>query len=183
MNAIIFSDVFGITPALIILKEKIGANSIIDPYEGEYMDFKNEAEAYSYFVNQVGLDRYVSNILNALSHLECKTTLIGFSIGASAIWRLSHNNTNDLIEQGICFYGSQIRHQTNLSPKFDVRLIFPRRELHFDVQALKCALANKPRVTIEQADFLHGFMNYHSENFNSVGYQKYLALLLNDSCR
>lgn len=178
MNAIIFSDVFGITPALIILKEKIGANSIIDPYEGEYMDFKNEAEAYSYFVNQVGLDRYVSNILNALSHIECKTTLIGFSIGASAIWRLSHNNTNDLIEQGICFYGSQIRNYTQITPSFKTHLVFPKNESHFDVCELIDKLVEKQNVDITQVEYLHGFMNSHSSNFDEVGYNNIINAMV-----
>ena len=177
MNIIIFSDVFGITPALIKLKEQLGASRIIDPYDGEYMAFNNEADAYSYFVTQVGLDSYVSKILITLSYLECKTTLIGFSIGASAIWRLSHNITNNLIEQAFCFYGSQIRNFTQITPCFNIHLIFPKKESHFDVRKLIGTLENKANVEITQVEYLHGFMNFHSSNFNEVGYSKTIDLL------
>ena len=186
MDKIIVADIFGTTPALIELSDAISANKIIDPYDGKIMEFENESQAYRYFTENVGLDVYVEQLSQIIKKCSGDVTLIGFSVGASAIWQLSESTPVriiNVVKRAICFYGSQIRHQTNLSPKFDVRLIFPRRELHFDVQALKCALANKPRVTIEQVDFLHGFMNYHSENFNSVGYKKYLALLLNDISR
>ncbi len=172
MNTIIFSDVFGITPALIKLKEQVGASSIIDPYDGEYMGFNNEADAYSYFVTKVGLDSYVSKILITLSSLESKATLIGFSIGASAIWRLSHNITNNLIQQAFCFYGSQIRNFTQITPCFKIHLIFPKKESHFDVCKLIGTLENKPNVAITQVEYLHGFMNFHSSNFNEIGYFK-----------
>lgn len=172
MNTIIFSDVFGITPALIKLKEKLGANSIIDPYEGEYMGFKNEAEAYSYFVSEVGLDRYVLKVLKILSKLKCKTTLVGFSIGASAIWRISEINTNNFIKHAFCFYGSQIRNYTQITPCFKTYLVFPKSELHFDVSNLIDKLVNKHNVDITQVEYLHGFMNSHSSNFNKTGYSE-----------
>ena len=172
MNTILFSDVFGTTPALIKLKEQLGAISIIDPYEGEYMSFNNEADAYSYFVTNVGLDRYVSNVLKVLSDLQCKTTLIGFSIGASAIWRISQNNKNGLIEQAFCFYGSQIRNYTQITPCFKTHLVFPKRESHFDVSELIDQLVIKQNVDITQVEYLHGFMNAHSSNFDEVGYNE-----------
>jgi len=186
MNKIIVTDIFGKTPALIELSDAISANKIIDPYDGQMMGFENEAQAYDYFTVNVGLDVYVDKLSQMIKAYSGDVTLIGFSVGAAAIWQLSESTSVriiNVVKCAICFYGSQIRHQTKLSPKFDVRLIFPISEAHFDVQALKCALANKPRVTIEQADFLHGFMNYHSENFDPIGYKKYLALLLNNSSR
>ncbi len=177
MNIIIVSDVFGITPALLQLKEKLGAHSIIDPYKGKCMSFKNEAQAYLCFIDTVGLDNYVSRVVKSLGSLDSKTTLIGFSIGASAIWRLSLNNENTFIQQAFCFYGSQIRNSIEIEPCFEINLVFPKSESHFDVDELINKLAIKDNVKITQVDYLHGFMNYHSSNYNNIGYQEHIDLL------
>ena len=58
-----------------------------------------------------------------------------------------------------------------------MKLVFPKRETHFDVLALQDILVNKEKVTTMQVDFLHGFMDTHSNNFNRVGYNVHLALL------
>lgn len=177
MNIVIVSDVFGITPALIKLKEKLGVTIIIDPYNGKSMDFKNEAEAYSCFIAKIGLDNYISIVLKALASLDGKTTLIGFSIGASAIWRISLTNKNNFIKQAFCFYGSQIRNFTQIDPCFKINLLFPKSEPHFDVVELIKKLEAKANVKITQVEYLHGFMNYYSNNFNKTGYQRYVTLL------
>jgi len=177
MNIIIISDVFGLTPALLALKDKLGAHTVIDPYEGKNMGFKNEADAYSCFITTVGLDSYLSTILKKLASLDSPTRLIGFSIGASAIWRLSQSNINNLIKQAFCFYGSQIRNFTQIEPCFEVNLIFPKSESHFDVVNLMNKLEVKLNVNITHVEYLHGFMNKHSNNFNNNGYQEYSALL------
>ncbi|KGJ87435.1 hypothetical protein [Colwellia psychrerythraea] len=175
MSVILVSDVFGMTPALLKLKDSLAAKTIVDPYHGECMGFKNEAEAYSYFITTVGFDSYLEKILKVIAQLDSKTTLIGFSVGASAVWRLSLNNK--MIKQAFCFYGSQIRNFSEIEPCFKVTLIFPNSEPHFDVTALKDELSKRPNVTTTQVEYLHGFMNYCSSNFNKVGYKKHITLL------
>jgi dienelactone hydrolase len=177
MNIIIVSDVFGITAALLKLKDEIGANTIIDPYKGECMDFENEDEAYSCFMNDVGLDNYASEVFKNTESLNCETILIGFSIGASVIWKSSVKNESNYIQQAFCFYGSQIRNAIEIEPCFKINLVFPKSELHFDVTELIKNLETKPNVKISQVDYLHGFMNYHSSNFNHVGYKEHITLL------
>jgi dienelactone hydrolase len=178
MNTILISDVFGITPALLKLRDKLGATIIVDPYQGKSMDFKNETDAYAYFITEVGLEHYVSNVSNVLEALDGETILIGFSVGASAIWQLSQNNKNSHIKQAFCFYGSQIRNFKKIEPCFQVNLIFPKNELHFDVVELIEKLKNKFNVRITKVDYLHGFMNYYSSNFNEIAYQEHVDLLL-----
>lgn len=180
MNKIIVTDVFGKTSALIALATEIDASQIIDPYDGESMNFDNEAQAYGYFTDNIGLDAYVNKLSQKISNSSQEARLIGFSVGASAIWQLSESTSETiigLVKHATCFYGSQIRHFTKLSPTFEVKLIFPKSEPHFDVLALQHMLVNKPKVTTIQVDFLHGFMNYHSSNFNQVGYGQYVELL------
>ena len=177
MSIILVSDVFGVTPALLEISEKLGACSIVDPYKGQMMEFQNEAEAYSYFVKEIGLDNYLSSLLKAVESIESQATLIGFSIGASVIWRLSEKEDNNLIKQAFCFYGSQIRNFTQIEPRFKVCLVFPKSEPHFDVVELQDNLRKKANVKTKKVEYLHGFMNYHSNNYNSFGYNEHINLL------
>jgi len=181
MRIIVVTDIFGQTPALSNLAESIKADSIIDPYSGEDKHFINEAAAYEYFSRDVGLEKYVELLTTELQTSEQETILIGFSIGASAIWQLSAEQTMKnvtTVKQAICFYGSQIRTATDINPKFPTTLIFPTVERHFDVQALAQELSVKTNVNIDIVNYLHGFMNRHSDNFNIIAYNNHLARLL-----
>ncbi len=180
MKNIIVSDVFGNTPALIALGNAINADVIVDPYLGKQMSFKDESQAYTYFTANVGIDNYLKILLKKIEESSGECTLIGFSVGASIIWQLSQLTSikiSNTVKYATCFYGSQIRHMTELSPSFEVKLIFPKKEPHFDVSALQQVLASKQNVTTMQVGFLHGFMNSHSNNFSHVGYKEYLEFL------
>ncbi len=177
MSIILVSDVFGVTPALLEISEKLGSCTIVDPYKGQMMGFQNEAEAYSYFVKEVGLDNYLSILLEAVESIEYQVTLIGFSIGASVVWRLSGKEGNNLIKQAYCFYGSQIRNFTLIEPRFRVFLVFPKSEPNFDVVELQNNLSRKANVKTKKVEYLHGFMNDYSNNYNSSGYTEHINLL------
>jgi dienelactone hydrolase len=177
MSIILVSDVFGVTPALLAISEKLGSCSIVDPYKGQIMGFQNETEAYSYFTKEIGLDNYLSSLLQTLDSIDYQATLIGFSVGASVIWRLSEKKGNNLIKQGFCYYGSQIRNFTEIEPRFNLCLVFPKSEPHFDVVELQDNLRKKANVKTKKVEYLHGFMNYHSNNYNSFGYNEHINLL------
>ena len=183
MNNIIVADVFGKTPALIALGNAIQADVIVDPYDGKYMNFEDEAQAYDYFTENIGLEAYLEKLSKTISNSSCECILIGFSVGASVIWKISESTSTHLTERvkwAVCYYGSQIRHLTKLSPMFEMKLVFPKMESHFDVSALQKTLSNKEKVTTVQVEYLHGFMNTHSSNFNLVGYNAHLELLRQD---
>jgi len=177
MSTILVSDVFGVTPALLEISKKLAACTIVDPYKGEMMAFKNEAEAYSCFMEKVGLDEYLTRLIEVVENIDKTTTLIGFSVGASTIWRLSEKLKNTLVKQAFCYYGSQIRNFTEVQPRFKINIILPKTEVHFDVVALQASLANKSNVNTQRLEYLHGFMNYHSSNYHSDGYTKQLDFL------
>jgi len=177
MNIILVSDVFGRTPALVKLGEELNTAIIVDPYDGINMDFKNEAEAYSYFMDNVGLEKYLSKLLEVTRTISLDTILIGFSIGASVIWKLSGNPLVKSISCGICYYGSQIRNFKEVNPLFEVELIFPKMETHFDVLQLQSELCKKQKVKTSKVDYLHGFMNFYSSNYNKVAYWEQLNYL------
>ena len=177
MSIILVSDVFGVTPALLEIAKKPGACSIIDPYEGRIMGFENEADAYSYFVKATGLDNYLSTLLKAVELIESPITLISFSVGASVVWRLSEIKDHNLIKQAFCYYGSQIRNFTEIEPRFKIILVFPSSESHFDVVELQNSLSAKNNVAIKKVKYLHGFMNYYSNNYSEYGYTEHIEFL------
>ncbi len=180
MNKIIVTDVFGKTPALLSLARAIQANMIIDPYDGKSMNFVGEEQAYNYFTEKIGFNTYADKLAEIIKQCSAESILIGFSVGASAIWKLSDSQSIEVlttVKRAVCFYGSQIRYHTSLLPSFEVELIFPKSELHFDVLTLRDTLTNKPKVKALQVDFLHGFMNKHSNNFNQTGYDEHIKLL------
>jgi len=177
MSIIIISDVFGVTPALLEIADKLGVCSIIDPYQGQIMEFKNEADAYSYFIKNVGLDNYLSILLKTIESNKHPVTLVGFSVGAAVVWRLSEIKDDNIIKQAFCYYGSQIRKFTKIEPCFKINLIFPASEPHFDVLELQSSLSTKKNVTIKKVKYLHGFMNYHSSNYSEHGYKEHIELL------
>jgi len=180
MKKVIVTDVFGKTTELKMRGMAIDADIIVDPYDGQNMNFESEIQAYSYFIENVGLDKYLTNLLTTIENYSCECQLIGFSVGASIIWKLSGSaseSISKLVKRADCYYGSQIRHLTELSPIFKTTLIFPKKEPHFDVLTLQRTLADKEHVSTMQVDYFHGFMNTHSSNFNRIGYNAHIDLL------
>lgn len=178
MRHLIIADVFGRTNALEKIASDIsGSVEIFDPYNSKHMNFKNEAEAYKYFISKVGIDKYAQNLGDVVQSFSKQLCLIGFSIGASAIWKISSQKKLEHISKAICFYGSQIRHNININPTFTVELIFPATENHFSISELIVNLSNRENIHITQTSFYHGFMNSHSENFNQTGYNQFIQIL------
>jgi dienelactone hydrolase len=189
MNTILVADIFGKTPALIQLGHALNTSVIVDPYSGENMVFNNETEAYTYFVEKVGFENYLMTLTKVVKSATSINSLIGFSIGAAAIWKLSENPAIKNIKRGICYYGSQIRNLKEVNPLFEVDLIFPKRESHFDADKLRTEVTGKQKVNIVQTPNLHGFMNPLSNNFNELAYHQQINWLqmrnseLNSSAR
>ena len=181
MNTILVTDIFGKTPAVIKLNEVLSvgikSNPIVDPYNGIHMGFKNEAEAYAYFVENVGLEAYQETLLKVIQSNPSARVLVGFSIGASIIWNLSEQQSIAHITRGICYYGSQIRQTPSITPLFDIEFIYPKKEAHFDVVMLASKLAKKENVKARQVANLHGFMNPCSVNYHNAAYVEELDWL------
>lgn len=180
MRRIIVSDIFGKTSALETLAgELTGEWEIFTPYGTQDHPFLTESEAYQFFVSNVGLESYANTLKAAISQHTRSCALLGFSIGASAIWRISGNKAVQNVSGALCFYGSQIRHHQRLSPGFPIQLIFPLHEPHFSVPGLISDLSDTENVSIHRAKYLHGFMNAHSSNFDKNAYAEYLEALRN----
>ena len=180
MDILIASDIFGHTPDLDRLAARIGAEHthIIAPHD---RTFAEEAQAYEFFVRSTDIPSYAGKISDTLASLKFKNrplVLVGFSIGAAAIWLVSANQEFSWIQRAFCFYGSRIRDHRDICPVFPVDLIFPERESHFDVLELARELTEVPRVSCTREEpGLHGFMNQRSANFSKTLYQKWTGQL------
>ena len=191
-SIVLITDVFGLNAGLLALGAKLGAKTIINPYAGEHMGFASEADAYAYFIESLGHDGYLQHVQSVIGSMlrqapKQPVVLVGFSVGATVIWRLSGELANNVagqgllehgqIQHGLCFYGSQIRNFTQINPRFGIDIILPKHEPHFDVQALQATLSSKANVSITHTDYLHGFMNAHSDNYHPVAEKEYIDRL------
>lgn len=185
MEILFVADIFGLTPEFkklcLQLADKHQATSqdklyLISPYDDTVL-FTNETKAYQYFCEQGGVASYTEKLAGILSEIRKPCTLIGFSAGGSALWSLVSQPQFSHHQQLLCFYSSQIRHMTLLNPQIPTRLIFPKNEQHFSVDELIDNLQHKAHVIVEQAPFLHGFMNKRSNNYSQQAYDIYLKKL------
>ncbi len=178
MHNLIISDVFGKTKALENMACELPCSTfIIDPYNSEHMNFTNEAQAYAYFMSEVGMNKYCEILIKYILGLSESVKIIGFSVGASAIWKISSQIELGNISSAVCFYGSQIRHEKETCPMFPVTLIFPVSEEHYSVPNLITYLSNRNNVLIHQVNFFHGFMNAKSNNYDHDAYSQLMQAL------
>ncbi|WP_228720445.1 dienelactone hydrolase family protein [Halarcobacter ebronensis] len=175
------SDIFGITQAFKKLALDIDNKAVIfDPYEGAVLDFADEKSAYKYFIKNVGLESYSEKLKEYIKAQTEVMILIGFSVGATAIWNISEENDLRSVQNAFCYYGSQIRYNLNIKPKFPINLVFPSREEHFSIKELIDNISDIENTSVRQVPFLHGFMNEKSLNFDLNAYALELKNLIND---
>ncbi|KIX12345.1 hypothetical protein [Dethiosulfatarculus sandiegensis] len=141
------------------------------------MAFIDEMEAYEFFMNNIGIQNYSQLLKELVSRVTKPSILIGFSVGATTIWRISENIDSDLIRHSFCFYSSQIRNYTSVNPCIATEVIFPRLEPKFSVPEISGLLAKKKNVKVHTIPYLHGFMNKLSKNFSQDGYREYTKWL------
>lgn len=180
MKYIIVSDIFGKTPALALLSESIctiGDAHIVTPYGNNDYYFLNESEAYEYFTQHVGIERYYKELNEHLLSIKQPFRLIGFSVGAAVCWQYIAKNNSENVIQSDLFYGSQIRNMQSLEPKSPVNLIMPKSEDHFSVNDLIEVLMVKKHTSIDHTKYLHGFMNPLSKHYCQQAYDYYVNVL------
>jgi dienelactone hydrolase len=178
MGKVIVSDIFGRTSALEALAGAVGSvMHIIDPYHGKDMGFAAECAAYDHFMTHVGTHAYEQVLATRLAEIPKIDVLIGFSVGAAAIWGISGTLAPEKISRAVCFYGSQIRHAPDIIPRIRMDHILPEKEPGFDIDDLAAILSCKKNIIVHKTPYLHGFMNRFSPNFNPAGYDVWLDTL------
>ncbi len=182
MLNIIVTDIFGKTPALNrIIARLSGEVKIVDPYEGTFNRFRDEAEAYSSFCRQGGLQSYTHVLCNSVKYINQPQYFIGFGIGAAALWRASAHPALSRARAGIAFYGAQIRHFAQISPRFPMTLVLPDYDTSYSVGQMVEKVSRHNFVTVKRTAMGEGFMNIQSTNYSSFGFEKYCRALARQS--
>lgn len=181
-NILIVTDIFGYPNATEILKHRFESTCktvhILDPYDAKPMNFHDEDEAYEAFNQLCGLENYAKACIEALDTLSNENIiLIGFSMGASALWKALSGRKNAKIKHFFGFYASQIRHALEVKPHVPCTLIFPKYEKHFEVDTLIRELVKYENITCIKTEYLHGFMNPFSINYDAKAYAKHCQFL------
>lgn len=177
-HILLATDIFGKTNAVEAFSERLSAVGekvhIFDPYDAKPMHFQNENEAYEVFMQTCGLESYAEMCQKTLDALcDEEVILIGFSMGASALWKALDGREEGNIKHFYGFYASQIRHFLDANPRVPCTLVFPNCEPHFNVEALISKLATKEMLTCIKTPYSHGFMNPLSVNYDAKGYTEY----------
>ena len=185
MITFVLSEIYGKTPEFLTLCAKLPGQVVsISPYQDEHLIFDDEQFAYQHFIENVGVEGYCHVLKSRIEKAHPTIAgqpinLVGFSVGASAIWQMCLLNPQIEVNKAMLFYGAQIRHLLDDSPRVACHLILPREEAHFSVDELSSALKTFQRHILERSHYLHGFMNKCSSNFNEQGYQHYLGKIAN----
>ncbi len=175
MKLILATDIFGLTDHVGRIAQELSSVfspvEIVDPYGGRDLDFKSEHEAYIYFKENTGLAELSRLIRIALEQSDTRPLVVGFSVGASAVWDLTDTEVSRRIARAVCFYGSRIRDTAFIEPCCETILLLPRHEDSFDVDELAETLSGRKNLTCIRTQFLHGFMNERSVHFDRQGFR------------
>lgn len=128
MNLIVVSDIFGNTEVLTEFTAQLSpyysCESVIDPYRGQKINFKNEKSAYQHFQQYCGLKKLTELLKTEIKKSEEAIDILGFSVGGTSAWEVSAMTISKQVRNIVCFYASRIRDKTNISPLRPTSLIF-----------------------------------------------------------
>lgn len=179
MRTIIATDIFGRNQFLLqfIQDCQLPADTlIVDPYLGSEHQFASQEQAYQCFTDNGGLDAYTESLSQALNDQTEPCRLIGFSAGASAIWRVLANESSAAhVVKALCFYPGQIRYYQELLPLKPLTIVFPAKETHFDLAPVIENISNKKMVSARQLSLEHGFMNCQLSVFDEAAYWHFIG--------
>jgi dienelactone hydrolase len=174
MKIIIATDIFGhekhLDELCLYLSDIFDPISIITPYIENEALVCDEKEAYDRFIAECGHDKYAQKIEEAIAELdENRVLLVGFSAGASAIWRAVGENMHSNLAGFVGFYPTQIRNNLDLLPSCRTKIIFPRTENTFNVSEVASMLLCDTMIECVVTEYGHGFMNPVSMFYNKIG--------------
>lgn len=178
-SVLVVSDIFGRCDGLQCLCADLASVDsqirIIDPYQGKFQRFADEAAAYAAFTEQCGHVAYTELVQQALQHQV--DIAIGFSAGATALWRGLGDKATQ-VKLARLYYPGQLHLHQNLVPNLPTQLFFGATEHHFNVDDIVRHLGGHNQVYTEKTPWQHGFMNPSSTSFSNEAYQQHLHQLL-----
>ncbi|MEW5682867.1 MAG: dienelactone hydrolase family protein [Pseudomonadota bacterium] len=178
---LVITDIFGqgagLEHLLADLRQSGVILHIIDPYQGKAQQFADEEHAYAAYCAECDHNTYAALAAQALQHSSQPFDLaIGFSAGASALWRALAATDSSKLKQAVLFYPGQIHQHLTLQPQVPTQVIFGHSEPHFAVDDI-CRQLHQQGVTTISTPYAHGFINPASKAFDEVGYKQQLVTL------
>lgn len=164
MNIIIATDIHGINDQLSHLFHSLGDELIfLSPWDSDSAPYNNEQEAVAAFQADHGLEKYQQKIAQQAG--DAPALLIGFSVGATALWRHIASKDCHPQSQAHLYYGSRIRDHQDLIPRCPTKVIFAEHEASFKPSDIITNITHPQVACSIIAGTYHGFMNPHSPNF------------------
>ena len=158
---------------------------LVDPYQGQTFEFDNDTQAYEKYLSLGGHEHYLSLIKKEIeSNKNDDVYIVGFSAGASAIWRALDGFKSDKHCEFSGFYPSQIRNFLDIKLNIKSHIIFPKSESHFEVKDVMESLGHYEALKISHTQYQHGFMNPNSKGFNESAlneYQRHVPVMISSN--
>ena len=123
MKKLIVTDIFGCTDAVEKMASELNGDiEIVEPYADEKPSFESDSDAYRYFSEQVGFKQYCQRLVDAVEQCNQPVSLLGFSVGAAAVWWLSGqtlvNNVSANYQRRVSFLWQSNSPSQRYCPKF-----------------------------------------------------------------
>ena len=176
MRIIVASDIHGVNHKLREQFSALGQPIILSPWPGDGRPFATEQEAVAEFHRQDGLASYEKKIAEAAN--EEAALLVGFSVGATGLWRYVASPKCNTKSRAVLYYGSRIRDWPELRPRCATSVFFASHEPSFDPQSLALTIRSSGTQCSVIDGTHHGFMNPCSAHYREDIAQEHLSMLL-----
>ena len=107
MKIVVASDIHGINASLRSLLAVLGDPVILSPWPEDGCPFASEEDAVHAFHAKNGLRSYAQKIADVVE--DQPAFLIGFSVGATSLWRYIASQRCHVQSRAFLYYGSRIR--------------------------------------------------------------------------
>jgi dienelactone hydrolase len=176
MRIIVATDIHGVNDVLRKQFSILGQPIIVSPWSGDGCPFATEQDAVAVFHRQNGLASYERKIAEAANGEAA--LLVGFSVGATSLWRHIASPRCCSMSRAFLYYGSRIRDYPQLRPRCTTSVFFAAHEPSFDPPSLALTIRKSGTQCSVIDGTQHGFMNPCSSHYREDIARAHLSMLL-----
>ena len=176
MRVIVASDIHGVHDQLRSQLAVLGEPTIISPWPGEGHPFASEQEAVAEFHLQDGLSLYEQKIAATVKGEDA--VLLGFSVGATSLWRYVASDQCNPSSRATLYYGSRIRDCAELVPRCSTSVFFAEHEPSFNPQTVAALVRKSGAFCSVVSGTYHGFMSSTSNRYRPDIALEHLRIML-----
>jgi len=175
MRVVVSADIHGVSEELRGLLSALGDHTLLSPWSGHGHPYASEQEAVSAFHERDGLSTYARQIADAVNGRPA--FLIGFSVGATSVWRYIASTRCSKDSHAVMYYGSRIRESLELVPRCSASVVLAEHEQSFEPRTIAAAISKSGADCTIIPGTHHGFMNPISPWFRADVAHEQIALL------